>query len=175
VDGVSRFISRLGEKALPLYRLLKKIDTFVWTDEADAVLAELKRVLSTAPILAAPGISEPMLLYIAASNWVVSVVLVVERDEEGQAYAMQRLTYYLNEVTTESKQRYPYYQKLAYGVFFTARKLRHYFSEHTITVVSDAPLYSNYGNCDATGRVAEWSTELTAFEIHSEPHKTIKS
>lgn len=30
--ALSHFISQLGEKALPLYRLLKKIDNFVWTE-----------------------------------------------------------------------------------------------------------------------------------------------
>lgn len=37
IAALNRFISRLGEKAIPLYRLLKKTDTFVWdkyTDEA---------------------------------------------------------------------------------------------------------------------------------------------
>jgi hypothetical protein len=54
VAAVSRFISHLGEKALPLHKLMKKSDKFVWTDEADAALKDLKRVLSTAPVLAAP-------------------------------------------------------------------------------------------------------------------------
>ena len=31
---LSRFISRLGERGLPLYRLLKKSDRFEWTIEA---------------------------------------------------------------------------------------------------------------------------------------------
>jgi hypothetical protein len=53
VVAVSKFISRLGEKALPLYKLMKKLDEFVWTDEADAALKDLKRELSTAPVLAA--------------------------------------------------------------------------------------------------------------------------
>ena len=35
VAALSRFISRLGEKAGPLYRLLKKSDKFVWDKEAD--------------------------------------------------------------------------------------------------------------------------------------------
>jgi hypothetical protein len=52
--AVSRFLSRLGKKALPLYKLMKKSDEFIWTDEADAALKDLKRVLSTAPVLAAP-------------------------------------------------------------------------------------------------------------------------
>jgi hypothetical protein len=53
--------------------------------QADAAFLNLKRMLSTAPILAAPSPKEPMLLYIAATNRVVSVVLMVERSEEGKA------------------------------------------------------------------------------------------
>jgi hypothetical protein len=82
VAAVSRFISRLGEKALPLYKLMKKSDKFVWTDEADAALKYLKRVSSTAPVLAAPEDQEPMLLYMAATNMVVSIVIVVEHKKE---------------------------------------------------------------------------------------------
>ena len=32
--ALSRFIARMGERGLPLYKLLKKSDTFVWTEEA---------------------------------------------------------------------------------------------------------------------------------------------
>jgi hypothetical protein len=150
VAAVSRFISRLGEKTLPLYKLMKKSDEFVWTDEADATLKDLKRVLSTAPVLAAPEDQELMLLYMAATNRVVSIVIVVERKEEVQEYSVQRPVYYVSEVLTESKQRYPHYQKLAYGVFLASRKLRHYFYDHKITVVSKAPLKDIINNSDAT-------------------------
>jgi hypothetical protein len=88
--AVSRFISRLGEKALPLYKLTKKSDECVWTDEADAALKDLKRVLSTAPVLAAPEDQEPMLLYMAETNRVISIVIVVERKEEAHEYGVQR-------------------------------------------------------------------------------------
>jgi hypothetical protein len=87
--AVSGFISRLGKKTLPLYKLMKKSDKFVWTDEADAVLKDLKRVLSIAPVLAAPEDQEPMLLYMAATNRVISIVIVVERKEEAQEYSVQ--------------------------------------------------------------------------------------
>ena len=80
VAVVSRSISRLGEKAMPLYRLLKKSDNFEWTDEADAALKQLKKALTSTPILAAPRVEEPMVLYIAATNLSVSAVMVVERD-----------------------------------------------------------------------------------------------
>ena len=57
---------------------MKKSDKFEWTDEADAALAELKALLSTQPVLAAPISKEPLLLYIAATRQVVSTVLTVE-------------------------------------------------------------------------------------------------
>ncbi|KAK1551489.1 hypothetical protein QYE76_007739 [Lolium multiflorum] len=115
VAAISRFVSRLGEKALPLYKLLKKTDKFVWDEAADAALQGLKEILTSPPILAAPGESEPMLLYLAATNRVISLVIVVERQEEGHEYGVQRPVYYISEVLTESKQRYPHFQKLSPG------------------------------------------------------------
>jgi predicted metallo-beta-lactamase superfamily hydrolase len=86
-----------------------------------------------------------------ATNRVINIVIVVERKEEAQEYGIQRLVYYVSEVLTESKQHYPHYQKLAYGVFLASRKLRHYFYDHKIIVVSKAPLKDIINNSDATG------------------------
>ena len=128
----------MGEKALPLYHLMKKSDRFVWTPQAEAAFAELKLMLTTAPVLASPLPKEPMLLYIAATNRVVSAVVVVERVENGKT--VQRLVYYLSEVISASKQNYPHYQKMTYGLYMAAKKLKHYFQEHPITVVCSAPI-----------------------------------
>ena len=104
---------------------MKKSTRFTWTPQADAAFNDLKRMLSTAPILASPLPNEPMLLYIAATNRVVSVAIVVEREEEGKT--VQRPVYYLSEVISLSKQNYPHYQKMAYGVYLAVKKLKHYF------------------------------------------------
>ncbi|SPT17722.1 unnamed protein product [Triticum aestivum] len=66
--SISRFISRLGEKALPLYQLMKKTTFFEWIDKADEAFLQLKKMLTTPPVLAAPTPKEPMLLYIAATS-----------------------------------------------------------------------------------------------------------
>jgi hypothetical protein len=47
--AMSIFISRLGEKALPLYKLMKKSDEFVWTNEADAAGSEESAIHCTSP------------------------------------------------------------------------------------------------------------------------------
>ncbi len=79
--ALGRFISRLGERALPLFKLLKSSGPFVWTEEAEQALNKLKAYLTPPPILVAPGPEEPLLLYLAATPHAVSAALVVERDE----------------------------------------------------------------------------------------------
>jgi hypothetical protein len=123
---------------------------FEWTEEADAAFVQLKKVLSTPPVLVAPKEREPLLLYITATYQVVSTVLVVERSEEGKAHGVQRPVYFLSEVLSPTKQRYPHYQKLAYNVFTTARKLQQYFAVHPIMVVNAAPLSNILNNPEAT-------------------------
>jgi hypothetical protein len=68
LTSLSRFVSCLNEKGLPLYRLLKKFEHFSWTPEAQEALNGLKALLSNAPILMPPLEKEPLLLYIAATN-----------------------------------------------------------------------------------------------------------
>jgi hypothetical protein len=100
---LSRFILRLGEKGLPLYRLLKKHERFSWTVEAQEALDKLKATLAHAPILMLPQNGEPLYLYVVATTQVVSAIIVVERTEEGHALPVQRPLYYISEVLSETK------------------------------------------------------------------------
>ena len=109
IAALSRFISRLGEKAIPLYQMLKNMDQFVWSSSTDEVFEDLKRQLAKPPVLAAPIDKEPLLLYVAANVWAVSVAIVVERKEAGKEHPVQRPVYYISEVLIESKQRYPHW------------------------------------------------------------------
>ena len=67
IAALSRFISRLGEKAIPLYQMLKKMDNFVWSNAANEAFEDLKRQLADPPVLAAPVDKEPLLLYVPAN------------------------------------------------------------------------------------------------------------
>jgi hypothetical protein len=77
--ALSCFISRLAEKALPFFKLLRKSGPFSWTEEAEQAFQELKQHLMSLPILVAPEPGEPLYLYIAAAAEAVSMVLAVER------------------------------------------------------------------------------------------------
>src|SRR3954469_8229454 len=54
LTALSRFISRLGECTLPFYQLLRKGGKFEWIEEARSAFSDLKKTLSTPPILTVP-------------------------------------------------------------------------------------------------------------------------
>ena len=80
ITALGRFISRLGERALPFFKLLKKSGLVEWNPEAEEALQSLKSYLASPPVLVAPMEKEPLLLYIAATNQVISAVLVAKCD-----------------------------------------------------------------------------------------------
>ena len=105
--ALSRFISHLGEKGLPFFKLLKAQEKFIWSEDADKAFAKLKWFLTTPLIMTTPQKDETLLIYIIPTNWVVSTTIVVEQEEARDAYKVQRLVYFISEVLNESKTHYP--------------------------------------------------------------------
>ncbi|KAM3293220.1 hypothetical protein ACQJBY_036660 [Aegilops geniculata] len=81
VTALGRFISKLGERALPIFRLMKKKGPFEWTEEADKAFQDLKRYLTSPPVMVAPRPQEPLLLYLAATPYSASAALEAVREE----------------------------------------------------------------------------------------------
>jgi ribonuclease HI len=181
MTALNRFISRLGEKGVPFYKLLKKVDKFQWTVEAHEALEALKNFLTTPPVLKPPRRATPcqpaedLLLYISCTTHVVSTALVVERAEEGHTYLVQHAVYFISEVLGPSKKKYPQVQKLLYAVLLTARKLRHYFDDHKVIVVTGFPIGDILHNNEAIRRIAKWACELGAHDIEFWPRTIVKT
>ena len=125
--SLNRFISKLGERGTEFFKLLKKPDNFIWTEEAQAAFKDLKKFLTSLPVLTSPIEKEDLLLYIAATTSVVSTAIIVEREEDGHLQKVQRPVYFVSEVLSDSKAWHPQVQKLLYAVLLTSHKLHHYF------------------------------------------------
>jgi hypothetical protein len=89
ITALSHFLSRLGERGVPLYKLLKKFDSFLWTDEAQKALHEIKALISKPLVLASLEPSEILLLYVTATTQVISAALVVEQEELEHVYKIE--------------------------------------------------------------------------------------
>jgi hypothetical protein len=90
---------------LPFFKLLKAGEKFEWSKEADIAFTQLKQYLASPSFLTAPKLGEVLQLYIAATDRVVSTVLVVEPEEPDHAYGVQRPIYFISEVLNDSKTR----------------------------------------------------------------------
>jgi hypothetical protein len=81
-DGSTQSIhTKLDEHGMPFYKLLWKADGFQWDDQATVAFIELKKYLTSLPTLVPPKPDDVLLLYVVATNIVVSMVIAVERPE----------------------------------------------------------------------------------------------
>jgi hypothetical protein len=81
LPALSRFISKLDERGMPFYKLLQKADGFQFDDEATMAFIELKQYLKSLQTLVPPKPDDVLLLYVTATDTVVSTVIIVERPE----------------------------------------------------------------------------------------------
>jgi hypothetical protein len=175
VAALSRFVARLAKKSLPFYALMKKSDDkFEWTEEADAAFAQLKKVLSTPPVLVAPK-EKRAVTNVYCSHTSSGKHSISSREKRRTKGARSpKVGIFTQRSTISNKAEIPY-QNLAYSVFTTARKLRQYFEVHPIIVVNEAPLSNILNNPAATGRVSLWGIKLSPLDITYEKRKAIES
>jgi hypothetical protein len=83
------FCVSAGGMWAPTVQVIKKFDSFCWTDKTQRVLDDLKTLISKPAVLASSGPSKTLLLYVAATTQVISTTLIVEREEPGHVYKVQ--------------------------------------------------------------------------------------
>ncbi|KAK3016860.1 hypothetical protein RJ639_005981 [Escallonia herrerae] len=101
VAALGRFMSKSAEKCLPFFKAIRKAKDFEWTEECQKSFEELKRYLSSPPLLTKPITGEDLFIYLSISEVAVSTVLI--REEEGK----QRPVYYISKVLQDVETRYP--------------------------------------------------------------------
>jgi hypothetical protein len=81
IASLNRFISRVAERSLPFFKVLRANTTLQWGAEQQQGFEDLSNNLEEAVVMANPYLKANLLLYITATDTVVNAVLVEERME----------------------------------------------------------------------------------------------
>jgi hypothetical protein len=126
-----RHVLNFAELAKPLTNLTKKNVPFAWVSDHQKAFEELKRILSTEPLLIYPDFSQPFIVACDASTKAVGAVLSQERDggEKSVAYCSQQLN------CTEYKYSTTELELLT--LLFATQQFRCYLYRRKFTVYTD--------------------------------------
>ena len=122
-----RFIEGFSKIAGPLTQLTRKNQTFIWNDACEESFQELKRRLTTSPVLILPDPNEPFEVYCDASHQGLGCVLMQNRKVV--AYASRQLKVH--------ERNYPTHDLELAAVVFALKIWRHFLYGATFNVFSD--------------------------------------
>jgi hypothetical protein len=134
VNYLKWFISNLSGKIIafaPILRLKNEAE-FTWGTDQQRAFENIKRYLSSPPVMKAPMAGTPFRLYIAVEDAVIGTVLtqVTEGNEHIITYLSRRLI--------NAETRYSFIEKLCLSLFYACSKLWYYLLSSTCIVACQA-------------------------------------
>ncbi|PKA47760.1 putative mitochondrial protein [Apostasia shenzhenica] len=97
INSLGRFISKAGNRCSPFFRCLCNNKKGQWTNEYEAAFTELKRYLTSAPILVGPKEGAILSLYLGVFDTSISAVLV--NDGSG----VQHSIFYISHILLDAE------------------------------------------------------------------------
>jgi hypothetical protein len=122
-----RFIERFSNISKPMIDLLEKGKTFEWTPRHEAIFQELKKRLTTAPVLTMLDMEKPFSIYCDASGQGLGCVLM--QDGHVVAYASRQLR--------KHEEKYPTHDLELAAMVHALKIWRHYITSKRCEVYSD--------------------------------------
>ena len=127
VVALSHFISKSSEWCHNFFNTLKKNTDFIWMEECEEALIQLKSYLNSTPLLSKPLDGKTLFVYLAVSEHAVNTALVCK--DKGK----QSPVYYVSKALLDAESQYSQLEKLALALIMAARKLRPYFQSDPIS------------------------------------------
>ena len=170
MEALSRFNSWLGEKALTLYRLLKKGDKFYWSDDAKESIRRPQDITTINPTSHFPSLVRTQVT-IYSGDHPGGQRGHFRGTGEGRKSATSATHGVLRQQSANTLQDQistlpKYHLQGIHGCKEAAAP---------IMAVNHVPLSDIMKNKDTVGRVAKWAIKLLPFELSYKPRTTVKS
>ena len=154
-----RFIKNYAMISAPISDCLKKRSTFEFSKEAEEAVRELKRALTTAPVLIHPNFQRMFFIQCDASDKGIGAVLYQKDDEENE----QPIAFFSRKLNA-SQRNYSVTEKECLAAVKAIDRFRPYVEMMSFTVVTDhASLKWLMSLKDLSGRLARWSLALQGY------------
>jgi hypothetical protein len=151
--------------------LLKKDSEFVWDTISNNVFEALKLSLICAPLLFPPDYGRDYFLYLATSEYTISMVLVQEDDAHEE-----HVIYYLSRSLTPTEIKYQHVEKLALATVQVVQRFQHYILSHKTMVISHYNLMQHILTHQLLGgKYSKWIVILQEFDLEFDHVKSKKS
>ena len=156
-----RFIKDFAEIAKPLHRLTERTNRFCWDDKCQRAFDELRRALTSAPVLAFPDFSRPFVLDTDASDAGIGAVLS-QADDEGR----ERVVAYGSRLLSKPERRYCVTRRELLAVVFFTHQFRSYLIGRQFVLRTDHGSLVWLKNFrEPEGQVARWLERLQEFDF----------
>ncbi|KAK4405904.1 Retrovirus-related Pol polyprotein from transposon.6 [Sesamum angolense] len=155
-----RFIKDFAKIAQPLSQLLQKDANFVFGGDCQEAFDELKRALTSAPIIQPPDWSTPFEIMCDASNYAVGAVLGQKIEKT------HHVIYYASKTLDAAQCNYSTTEKELLAIVFALDKFRSYLLGSKIVVFSDhAALKHLLSKKESKPRLIRWILLLQEFDL----------
>jgi hypothetical protein len=171
INFVRRFISNLSGRIEPFMGLVKtkSDDEFHWGAEQQQAFDDIKRYLTTPPVLVPPQQDMPFYIYLSVAD--TSIASVAVQLYEG----VEKVVFYLSRRMLDAETRYPEVEKLCLCLFFTCTKLHHILLTAEIFVICKSDVVKHMLSAPVLkGRLGKWMLALSEFDLRYQPAKAVK-
>ena len=147
---------------------LKADQEFVWREEHQKALDEIKNYLVNPPVLV-PQKHKPFKLYLSADERAIGSALI--QESEGK----ERAIYFVSRRLLDAETRYSPIERLILYLYFSYTKLRHYLlSAECVVVSKDDVIIYMLSLPILKGRIGKWILTLSEFDLRYESAKAVK-
>jgi len=155
-----RFVKSFSILAKPLYTLTENQTKFVWNEQCEAAFIQLKRALTSSPILSLPKGEGELVLDTDASNFGIGAVLSQKQD------GLEKVISYFSRVLNRAERNYCVTRRELLSIVESIKAFHHYLYGRKFLVRTDhASLKWLLSFKDVEGQLARWTEKLQQYDF----------